>query len=127
LSYFYRCGLAKRAIIDSYHSQWAQNLCKDKDSRVFVAERKNSIKGFIVLSVDSLKKDAKIVLIAVKKSARGLGIGKALVQKSLEWSISNIKRIDVRTQKDNKKAIFLYKGTGFKIISRDKIFYKRIA
>ena len=36
LSYLYKCGFAKRNIIDSYHMQWAENLTKDKNAVVFV-------------------------------------------------------------------------------------------
>lgn len=126
LSYLYKCGFAKRNVIDSYHIQWAENLSKDKNSIVFVAEVYCKIAGFIAMTIDRLKKRGRIVLIAVNKEYRGLNIGKSLVQKCIEWGVSNIQSIEVKTQKNNKKALSLYEKMGFKVVSSDKVFYKRM-
>ncbi len=126
LSYLYKCGFAKRNVIDSYHIQWAENLSKDKNSIVFVAEVYCKIAGFIAMTIDRLKKRGRIVLIAVNKEYRGLNIGRSLLLRCIGWGISNIKTIEVRTQKNNKKALSLYKKMGFKVVSSDKVFYKRM-
>jgi len=65
-------------------------------------------------------------LVAVKKEYRGLNIGESLVQECIEWGISNAKSIEVKTQKNNKKALSLYEKMGFKAVSTDKVFYKRM-
>jgi len=126
LSYLYKCGFAKRNIIDSYHMQWAENLTKDKNAVVFVVDVCSKVAGFIAMSVDELKRIGVIVLVAVKNEYRGLNIGKSLVQECIEWGISNVKSIEVKTQKSNKKALSLYEKMGFKVVSTDKIFYKRM-
>ena len=126
LSYLYKCGFAKRSIIDSYHMKWAENLTKDKNAVVFVVDVCSKVAGFIAMSVDELKRIGVIVLVAVKKEYRGLNIGKSLVQECIKWGISNVKSIEVKTQKNNKKALSLYEEMGFKVISTDKVFYKRM-
>jgi len=126
LSYLYKCGFAKRNIIDSYHMQWAENLSNDENTVVFVTDVCSKVAGFIAMSVDELKRIGVIVLIAVKKEYRGLNIGKSLVQECIEWGVSNVKSIEVKTQRNNKKALSLYEKMGFKVVSADKVFYKRM-
>ena len=126
LSYLYKCGFAKRDIVDSYHMQWIENLTKDKSTVVFVIDVCSKVAGFIAMSVDRLKGIGVIVLIAVKEEYRGLNIGKSLVQECIEWGVSNVKSIEVKTQRNNKKALSLYEKMGFKVVSADKVFYKRM-
>jgi len=126
LSYQYRCGFAKKEAIDRYHSQWIENLSKGRNSKVFVCEKDKSIVGFNGVSFDKKKARARIVLIAVKKGCRGLGIGKDLTDDFIEWCGLRFKRVDVRTQSNNKRAISLYQSRGFKIIDSDKTFFKKM-
>ena len=126
LSYLYRCGFAKRDIVDSYHMQWIENLTKDKSTVVFVIDVCSKVAGFIAMSVDRLKRIGVIVLIAVKEEYRGLNIGKSLVQECIEWGVSKVKSIEVKTQKGNKNALSLYEEMGFKVVGTDKVFYKRM-
>jgi ribosomal protein S18 acetylase RimI-like enzyme len=126
LSYLYKCGFAKRDIVDSYHIQWIENLTKDKSTVVFVIDVCSKVAGFIAMSVDRLKRIGVIVLIAVKEEYRGLNIGKSLVQECIEWGVSKVKRIEVKTQKGNKNALSLYEEMGFKVVGTDKVFYKRM-
>ncbi len=126
MSYLYKCGFAKRNVVDDYHVQWAENLYKDKNSVVFVIEVCSKVVRFVAMSVNRLKKIGIIVLIAVKKEYRGLNIGKSLVQKCIEWGVSNVKSIEVKTQKNNKKDLSLYEKMGFKVVSTDKVFYKNM-
>lgn len=86
----------------------------------------SKVAGFIAMSVDELKRIGVIVLVAVKKEYRGLNIGKSLVQECIEWGISNVKSIEVKTQKNNIKTLSLYEKMGFKVVGTDKVFYKRM-
>jgi len=124
LSYLYKCGFAETSIVDSYHMQWAENLSKNENSVVFVIDVYSEVAGFIAMDVDKLKRIGVIVLIAVIKKYRGMDIGKSLVQECIKWGVSNLERIDVKTQKDNKKALSLYENMGFKVVSSDKVFCK---
>jgi len=52
--------------------------------RVFVAEDKKNILGFLALTEGDIKVPAQIHLAAVAKESRGKGIGKELIKKSME-------------------------------------------
>jgi len=52
--------------------------------RVFVAEKKKNILGFLALTEGDIEVPAQIHLVAVKKEFRGKGIGKELTKKGLE-------------------------------------------
>jgi len=122
LSYFYKCGFAKEEVVGAYHSQWAQNFSRDRNSKVFVAEKDKKVVGFIALRLDKRKNSARIILVAVDKCYRGLGIGSALVGKCINWGRKGLKEIFVMTQGDNRMALALYRRMGFKAIGREKVF-----
>lgn len=125
LSYLYKAGFARRSEVNRYHMAWAENLIKDKEVEVLVAERKGRVLGFITLGINMRKREARINLIAVDKKFRGLGIGSQLVEKCIESARGRLKAIFVKTQKQNQ-AVSLYKKIGFVIYSYDKIFCKRL-
>ena len=52
--------------------------------RVFVAEAKRNILGFLALTEGDIEVPAQIHLVAVAKESRGKGIGKRLIKKSME-------------------------------------------
>ena len=64
-------------------------------------------------------KDAKISRMYVKKSERGRGIGKKLMQKLFDYSASKFKRIFLATYPQMNSQGF-YKKMGFKVFKRDE-------
>jgi ribosomal protein S18 acetylase RimI-like enzyme len=126
LSYLYRCGIAERSKVDDYHAAWVRNLINDKDSRVFVALKKGKIAGFLALRVDKNKESGRIILIAVHEKFRGSGVGNELMGKCLKWGNGKLKKIFVKTQEINKKALGLYRKAGFVPFESDKVFCKRL-
>ena len=125
LSYLYRCGLGKKEEVDRYHSIWAENLIKNKDVEVFVAERKGKVVGFTTLGLNIRKREGRIGLIAVDKRFRGRGIGSLLVNRCIESGRGRLKTLFVKTQSKNK-AVSLYKKRGFTVFMYDKIFCKNV-
>lgn len=125
LSYLYKCGFGKKSKVDSYHSVWAENLIKDKDVEVFVAEKNGRVLGFATLRINMRRREGRIDLIAVDKRFRGKGIGNQLVKKCIGSGRGRLKEIFIKTQKENK-ALSLYKKRGFAVYSYDKIFCKRL-
>lgn len=125
LSYIYRCGFGKISDVDRYHSLWVKNLWRDKSSRVFVAKEGKKVQGFLAMSLDAREKTARIVLIAVDRKSRGRSVGQALVEKSVQWAESRAHTVLVRTQKDNKAAVVLYKKAGFKTHYYDLTFCRK--
>lgn len=125
-SYLYRCAFGKKSEVDRYHALWIENLSKDKGTYLFVAKENSAITGFLALKLDREKKNGRIVLIAVRKAFRGRGVGSALMHRCIDWCEGQIKTIFVKTQKNNRGALILYKKIGFKTAKYDKIFCMKI-
>ena len=126
MSYFYAASIASRKRIDDYHARWVENLIRDKDTKVFAAIKNGNVVGFNAISLNKQKKHARIILIAVDKKHRGINIGRRLVQESIHSLGDRYNDIFVKTQRQNKKAIALYKAVGFKLKSKDRIFCKKL-
>jgi ribosomal protein S18 acetylase RimI-like enzyme len=126
LSYLYRTGFGSIKDIDRYHIKWLKNLISDKNSYVFVAEDNKRVIGFNAVTLDKVKRNARIVLIAVHNRFRGRGIGAQLVKHCLDFIRPQVKKVYVKTQADNKNAISLYRRQGFKILRNEKIYCQRI-
>jgi ribosomal protein S18 acetylase RimI-like enzyme len=126
LSYFYGCGLAKIKDVDRYHRTWVKNLSKDKDVIIFVAKKNNIITGFLIVKLNKPERYGRIILIAVHKKHRQEGLGSALMRECIERLNSKVGNIFVKTQKDNYKALTLYRKLGFKPVSGEKVFFKKM-
>lgn len=127
LSYLYRCGFAKTEIVDRYHSFWAENLSKNRNSRMFVAQKGGRVIGFAGMNVAMREKRGRIILIAVDKRFRGYGIGSALIRKCITRAgEERLGSIYVKTQKNNIRALAVYKKMGFKEVACDQVFCKKI-
>lgn len=66
------------------------DFSKKPQVKVFVAEVKEEVVGFLVLAEGNIEAPAQIHLMAVEKNSRGKGIGKKLVKKAIE----QVKAID---------------------------------
>ena len=126
LSYLYRVGLGSIREVDRYHATWISNLFKDKESKVLVAARNNTVCGFIGVSFDKITRTARIMLVAVRKGYRGEGVGSMLIDEVLGQERKRSRALFVKTQSENVSAIALYKRRGFIAVGREKIFCKRI-
>jgi ribosomal protein S18 acetylase RimI-like enzyme len=125
-SYFYRCGFAKRNAVDRYHARWVENLSKGKNTFIFTAKKDKEVAGFLILKLDKGERSARIILIAAHKKSRGRGVGRALMNRCIEWGEGRIKEIFVKTQQNNSAAVMLYKKIDFKPVGYDTIFCKNI-
>ena len=62
--------------------------------------------------------------IAVKKEFRGQKIGRAIIQKLIDYSLKkNLEFLSLEVRESNTPAINLYKKMNFKIIGKRKGFY----
>ncbi|MBB6452377.1 ribosomal protein S18 acetylase RimI-like enzyme [Salirhabdus euzebyi] len=94
-----------------------------KSNLFLVAEVNGKIAGFSRCEGNSLKRTAHKVEfgIAVLKEFWGHGIGKNLLQQSIDWADNNgIKKISLSVLETNEKAIILYKKYGFEVEGRLK-------
>ncbi|MDD5194069.1 MAG: GNAT family N-acetyltransferase [Candidatus Omnitrophica bacterium] len=127
LSFLYSCGFAPQNVIDRYHQVWVRNLYANKNSCLLVASRQGNVLGFLVSSADIQGHRGKMMLMAVNKRYRGMGIGKRLVEGFIAWAAAHkISRIAVRTQEDNYAAIAVYNKLKFRLLYSDSDYYMRL-
>ncbi len=99
--------------------------CRDKilslsqnDSAIYlVVEKNNSIVGHAILEPHQLANVSHVVFltIAIHEGYQGMGLGKILMQKLIEWAQSHpkIEKIELQVRSSNIQAIALYKNLGF--------------
>lgn len=102
-----------------------------------IAEYDGQIAGNLNFSGGTKKRTAHTgeFGISVRKDFWGMGIGKALITRLIEWSKESgvIRKINLRVRSDNTRAMHLYKSFGFTeegVITRDflidDVFYDSI-
>ena len=83
------------------------------------------LKAFVAYySNDHLKQNAFLTLIVVEEKSRGEGLGKLLLETSINDLISKgFKNYRLEVEKSNEKALELYKKYGFQIVEVTKESY----
>jgi DNA-binding MarR family transcriptional regulator/N-acetylglutamate synthase-like GNAT family acetyltransferase len=89
-----------------------------KRERCWIAEKDGSVAGSVVLCKKSAT-IAKLRLLLVEPSARGLGIGKRLVSECVRFAqLADYKKIVLWTQSELSAARHLYEEAGFGLLEK---------
>jgi DNA-binding MarR family transcriptional regulator/GNAT superfamily N-acetyltransferase len=107
------------ALVAEIVAEFIQNL-DPKRERCWIAERNGENVGSVFL-VKKSSSIAKLRLLLVEPSARGLGIGKRLVAECVQFAREvGYKKILLWTQSELAAARGIYKGASFKLIGEEK-------
>jgi DNA-binding MarR family transcriptional regulator/GNAT superfamily N-acetyltransferase len=118
--YFQEYGWDERfeAIVARVVADFIDNFNPDRE-HCWIAERNGEIVGSIFVVVKS-KTVAKLRLLLVEPSARGLGIGSRLVDEVIQFArAADFKKIELWTHPELISARKIYKAAGFELISED--------
>jgi DNA-binding MarR family transcriptional regulator/GNAT superfamily N-acetyltransferase len=107
------------ALVAEIVAEFIQNL-DPKRERCWIAEREGENVGSVFL-VKKSSSIAKLRLLLVEPSARGLGIGKRLVEECVHFGReAGYKKIMLWTQSELAAARGIYKGSGFMLVGEEK-------
>jgi DNA-binding MarR family transcriptional regulator/GNAT superfamily N-acetyltransferase len=118
--YFQEYGWDERfeAIVARVVADFIDNFDPARE-RCWIAERNGEIVGSIFVVVKT-KTVAKLRLLLVEPSARGLGIGSRLVDEVINFArAADFKKIELWTHPELISARKIYKAAGFELISED--------
>lgn len=102
------------------HEIWAKNCALGiHAARTLVARRDEELFGFVALKFLHVgdKKIGSIELIATSPSARGVGLGRALVRSACNWIRKESQQVIVRTELPNTRALRMYEAEGFRMLN----------
>jgi dTDP-4-amino-4,6-dideoxy-D-galactose acyltransferase len=89
---------------------------------VMVTPDAASLSGLVTVGVKDGRAD--IGLLAVREDSRGRGLGKGLVQASLDWAARRqFREAQVVTQRANVAACRLYESCGYTIERAEHVFH----
>jgi putative acetyltransferase len=95
-------------------------LFQTPKSMYFVALKANKIIGGCgIFPTANLPQDTcELVKLYVENSARGSGLGKSLLEKSMQWAKENgYKQVYLESMPELAKAVSIYEKSGFKMLS----------
>lgn len=118
-SRFYSDLFFSKKDADNLYQAWIENSVKGDAADVVLYL---SHTGFVTCKKTG-RKSGSIVLVGVKRDARGKGVGTALIKEAMKWfGKENIELVTVRTQLKNVKAMNFYAGLGFFVRGYDLMF-----
>lgn len=110
---------SKERLEEGFSKEKIENLLSNNSDRIFICFLENILAGMLGIHFMQRKKfkHRASIGINVLKKHWGLGVGKALLSKAIEYFNSNkeLTKLELEVRSDNNRAIKLYKKFGFKI------------
>lgn len=123
-SRFYTDRKLKERKGDQMHIQWLENAFEKPDQYFLIGKDKLEAVGYILFSMDSETKSARIELLAVSRDYRRQAIGRKMMNMLEGFLTENgIECIFVGTQLDNTPAVNFYHKCGFSEKSLSSIYH----
>lgn len=122
-------GELARIHASGFYRGWPEaefaNFLGEASTPVYVAcDSKRRIAGFALIRIAA--DEAELLTIAVDPKWRGKRIGQALLRAAFDdLLMSPARRMFLEVSEDNKAAIRLYQGQGFKTVSTRKGYYPK--
>ena len=126
ISHFHSDPNLSHSLSNELYAKWSISSLSKPSSKVFIAEDKDAVCGFIVCSIKSLTNKVSygvVDLIAVDQNKQRMGIGKILLTEALKWLSSQVSSVYVGTQATNIPAVRLYESFGFKLVDSEATFH----
>lgn len=116
----------KDILISDFDDFWSPEILKSEilgqNKKYIVAKKQNEIVGFAGIMISDI--EVEIMNIVTKKSERGNGIGKILLNKIIEISKNNsTQNIFLEVNENNVIARKMYENAGFLQIGERKDYY----
>ena len=109
-----------------FNKSWSKKtflkLLAHQDVEVWVALQGGDLLGYVVLQCSG--DEAELINIAVRKGKRKLGIGSALLSKTVDVAVGlDVKKLFLEVRSSNQQAISLYERFGFDQVGMRKNYY----
>lgn len=113
-----------RALVSGLYRAWITKSCETGADAVFVALHQDAVGGFITCRLEEPQR-GRIGLLGVNETARGAGVGQALVKAAQRYfSDQAVDEVFVVTQGRNIAAQRLYQTNGFRPHSMHLWYHK---
>ena len=105
--------------------QWFKNYTEKKNDMMFIIQYKGQSIGTVALyDIDMKKKEAEFGRLMIgEQTARGLGIGRIVVQGVCEFGFNqlNLEGIVLEVFEENSYAKTIYESVGFQVVTDKEI------
>ena len=114
-----------RFFMPMMYEEWGESVLADESGEVVgTKDARGEINGICCIKHGS--SESNIELIAVRKSCRGKGLGKILIQSAIQKTMDRrISKLIVNTQRINVPALSLYMSCGFHMVQEQYTYHLR--